>query len=301
MLNIQFLETFIRIAEFGSFSKTASKLNVSQSAVSQQVEVLEKYFGVQLFKRSIRGVELTPEGNILLKYSKSIIDNLELAKKEIADSLGKIKGVLKISSSTIPGEHILPRFFINFRREFPEMSYQIEVNDSEISLNKLREGLIDLAAVGSLENEREFDFIVLAEEELVLAVPANHELTTKETLDLQEIVKYPYLIREKTSGTRRESERILLKAGIEIKNLQIIAELNTTESILTAISEGLGISLISSIAASKFERTGLIKCIRLPAHLSAKRKLYLVKQKATEGKTSKLLETFWEFVKRTNK
>ena len=301
MLNIQFLETFIRIAEFGSFSKTASKLNVSQSAVSQQVEVLEKYFGVQLFERSIRGVELTPEGNILLKYSKSIIDNLELAKKEIADSLGKIKGVLKISSSTIPGEHILPRFFINFRREFPEMSYQIEVNDSEISLNKLREGLIDLAAVGSLENEREFDFIVLAEEELVLAVPANHELTTKETLDLQEIVKYPYLIREKTSGTRRESERILLKAGIEIKNLQIIAELNTTESILTAISEGLGISLISSIAASKFERTGLIKCIRLPAHLSAKRKLYLVKQKATEGKTSKLLETFWEFVKRTNK
>ncbi|MDD1779102.1 MAG: LysR family transcriptional regulator [Candidatus Helarchaeota archaeon] len=300
MLNIQFLETFIRIAEFGSFSRTASKLNVSQSAVSQQVEVLEKYFGAELFERSIKGVELTPEGNILLKYSKSIIDNLELAKKEIADSLGKIKGVLKISSSTIPGEHILPRFFINFRKEFPEMSYQIEVNDSEISLNKLREGLIDLAAVGSLESEKEFDFIVLAEEELVLAVPANHDLATKKALDLQEIVKYPYLIREKTSGTRRESERILLKAGIEIKKLQIIAELNTTESILTAISEGLGISLISSIAASKFEQTGLIKCIKLPAKLSAKRKLYLVKQKAEEGKESKLLKTFWEFIKKTN-
>lgn len=301
MLNIQFLETFIRIAEFGSFSRTASKLNVSQSAVSQQVEVLEKYFGAQLFERSIKGVQLTIEGKLLLKYSKFIVDYLELAKKEIADSLGKIKGVLKISSSTIPGEHILPRFFINFRKEFPEMSYQIEVNDSEISLNKLREGLIDLAAVGSLENEKEFDSIVLAEEELVLAVPANHELANKETIDLQTIVKYPYLIREKTSGTRRESERILVKAGINIKNLEIIAELNTTESILTAISEGLGISLISSIAASKFEKTGLIKCIKLPANLSAKRKLYLVKQKVAEGKSSKLLETFWDFVKKTNK
>lgn len=300
MLNIQFLETFIRIAEFGSFSKTASKLNVSQSAISQQVEVLENYFGAKLFERSIKGVELTIEGKILLKYSKSILDYLELAKKEIEESLGEIKGVLKISSSTIPGEHILPKFFINFKKEYPEMSYQIEVNDSEISLNKLREGLMDLAAVGSLENEKEFDSIVLAEEELVLAVPANHELATKGIIDLQEIVKYPYLIREKTSGTRRESEKILLKEGISIKNLQIIAELNTTESILTAISEGLGISLISSIAASKFEKTGLIKCLRLPAYLSAKRKLYLVKKKAEKGKSSNLLETFWDFVRKTN-
>jgi DNA-binding transcriptional LysR family regulator len=301
MLNIQFLETFIRIVEFGSFSKTAANLNISQSAVSQQVQVLEKYFGAQLFERSIKGAELTIEGKILSKYSKTIIDSLELAKREIASSLREIKGVLKISSSTIPGEHILPKFFSQFRKEFPDMSYQIEVNDSEISLNKLREGLVDLAAVGSLENEKEFDCIVLAEEELVLAVPANHKLATEEGIDLKEIEHHPYLSREKTSGTRRESERILQKAGVDISKLKIVAELNTTESILTAISEGLGISLISSIAASKFERTGLIKCIKLPTKLSAKRKLYLVKQKAEEWKASKLLETFWEFVKKTNK
>jgi DNA-binding transcriptional LysR family regulator len=301
MLKIQFLKTFIRIVEFGSFSKTASNLNVSQSAISQQVEVLENYFGAKLFERSIKGVELTAEGNILLKYSKFIWDYLELAKKEITDSIGEIKGFLKISSSSIPGEHILPKFIINFKKNYPDISYQIEVNDSEISLNKLRDGLIDLAAVGSLENEKEFESIVLAEEELVLAVPANHELAVKDIIDPQDILNYPYLIREKTSGTRKESEKILNKEGISIKDLQIVAELNTTESILTAISEGLGISLISSIAASKFEKTGLIKCLKLPAYLSAKRKLYLVKKKAEEGKSSNLLETFWEFVKKSNK
>ena len=301
MLNIQFLETFIRIAEFGSFSRAASKLNVSQSAISQQVEVLENYFGAKLFERSIKGVELTVEGKILLKYSKSILDYLGLAKKEIEESLGEIKGVLKISASTIPGEHILPKFLINFKKEYPNVSYQIEVNDSEISLNKLREGLIDLAATGSLENEKKFDSIVLAEEELVLAVPANHELANKEVIDLQEIIKYPYLIREKTSGTRRESEKLLMKKGIYTKDLQIIAELNTPESILTAVSEGLGISLISSIAALKFEKARSIKCLKLPASLSPTRKLYLVKQRAGDGKVRALLETFWDFMKKTNK
>jgi LysR family transcriptional regulator, transcriptional activator of the cysJI operon len=123
---------------------------------------------------------------------------------------------------------------------------------------------------------------------------------SKNLNNLRDIIKYPYLIREKTSGTRKESEKIFNREGISVKDLQIVAELNTTESILTAVSEGLGISLISSIAAFKYEKSSLIKCIKLPANLSAKRKLYLVKLKTAEGKTSKLLETFWEFVKRTN-
>lgn len=300
VLNIQFLETFIRIVEFGSFSKTAAKLNVSQSAISQQIEVLEKYFGAKLFERNIKGVELTSEGNILMKYSKTILDNLELAKKEIEESLGEIKGVLKISTSTIPGEHILPKFFINFKKDYPSVNFQIEVNDSEISLNKLRDRTIDLAAVGSLDNERDFDCIVLAEEELVLAVPINHELANKDIRSLRDIIKYPYLVREKSSGTRKESEKIFNQEGLSIKDLQIVTELNTTESILTAISEGLGISIISSIAASKYEKSGLIKCLRL-RNLSTKRKLYLIKNKEIDGKSSNLLNTFWDFIKKTNR
>ena len=101
-------------------------------------------------------------------------------------------------------------------------------------------------------------------------------------------------MREQTSGTRKESERILEKAGISPTSLQIVGELNTTESILTAISEGLGISLISAIAAAKVEKTGLIKCLQLPSAIASKRKLFLVKRKTQK---STLIEEFWEFVK----
>ncbi|MFX1299291.1 MAG: selenium metabolism-associated LysR family transcriptional regulator [Promethearchaeota archaeon] len=297
-LNLHFLETFTKIVEFGSFSKTAQNLNISQSAISQQIDVLEKYFAVKLFERSIKGVILTEEGKILLKHAKNIKGSIEIAKMEIARSLGEIRGTLRISSSTIPGEHILPKFTIKFLQSHPNVNFRIEVNDSDISLAKLVEEKVDLAAVGSLEEGEEFESLQLAEEELVLAVPIDHQLAQKNIVDPKEILRYSYISREKTSGTRKESEKILRKAGISPDDLQIIGELNTTESILTAVSEGLGISLISSIAASKMEKTGLIKCLQLPNSISSRRKLYLVKRKVEKNQENKILTEFWEFVKK---
>lgn len=294
-LNLHFLETLTKIVEFGSFSKTAQHLNLSQSAISQQIDVLEKYFGVKLFERSIKGVELTEQGKILLKYSNLIQESLLNAKKEILDSLGEIKGTIKISSSTIPGEHILPKYIIKCKKKYPSINFQIEVNDTEISLTKLKNEVVDLAAVGSLDDEKGFEIIDLAEEELVLAVPKDHELAREGLNNIDDILKYSYIFRESTSGTRKESEKILEKAGIKSKDLQIVGELNTTESILTAIAEGLGISIVSYIAASKIEKSGLIKCLRLP-NISTKRKLYLVKKRGKEETESSPLKTFWEFV-----
>ncbi|NVM55312.1 MAG: LysR family transcriptional regulator [Candidatus Helarchaeota archaeon] len=296
-LNLHFLEIFTKIVEFGSFSKTALNLNLSQSAISQQIEVLEKYFGAKLFERSIKGVQLTDEGKILKKYCDNILDNVKMAKMEIARSLGEIKGILRISSSTIPGEHILPKYIIQFKKKYPNIEFEIEVNDSEISLNRLREGIVDLAAVGSLDESEKFDFKTLAEEELVLVVPKDHELVKKGLDNLKDISKYSYIFREKTSGTRKESEKILKTAGIKIGDLEIVGELNTTESILTAISEGLGISLVSSIAASKLEKTGLVKCLKL-LNISTARKLYLVKKKQEDRTESQLTKAFWNFVKK---
>ncbi len=291
------METFIRIVKFGSFSKVAQNLNRSQSAISQQMGVLEGYFGAKLFERSIKGVVLTEEGKILKKYCESILDNINLAKIEIEKSLGEFKGTIKLSSSTIPGEHILPKYLIKFKKRNPNIDFEIEVNDSEISLNRLRDDLIDLAAVGFIDDKKAFNTITLAEEELVLVVPKNHELSQKGISDINDIAKYSFIFREMTSGTRRESEKVFKKLGIEIEDLQIVGELNTTESILTAISEGLGISIVSSIAASKLEKTGLVECLHLPG-ISIKRKLYLVKKKVKEAKESPLLNEFWDFVKK---
>ncbi|MHA1377106.1 MAG: LysR substrate-binding domain-containing protein [Candidatus Helarchaeota archaeon] len=301
-LNLDFLKTFTKIVEYGSFSKTASILGITQSAISQQMETLESYFSTKLFNRTIKGVDLTEEGKIILKRSKNILDEIELAKNEIATSLKEIRGTIKLSASTIPIDHILPKYVTKFEGLNPNVNFEIEANPSEISLMRLIDGQVDLAAVGSLfeyDQKEKLDIILLAEEELCIVVSKNHELSKKDNVTKEDIMKYPFILRESASGTRKETEKILNALGLSFDKLKISFELNTTESILTAISEDIGISIISSIAASKLEAAGLVKCLLLPKDVSSKRKLYLVKLKEKKFE-KKLINSFWEFVKNYN-
>ena len=299
-IKLKYLENFLKIVELGSFSKAANQLDMSQSAISQQMENIEKYFGVKIFTRSIKGVSLTEEGKILLKRTKLIIDNFHLAKAEIEEKIKGISGILKISSSTTPGQHILPIYFSKFQRKNPKIKFQDEINDTTTSFNKLLNKEVDLAGVGSLINDVDsIEYIILAEEELVLVVPPDHELSNKKIISPSDILKFPYISRESTSGTRIESEKLLRKMGISPKKLRIFCELTTTESVLTAVSEGMGISLISSIAASKAEAANLVKCIRLSDSELIKRKLYLIRLKNHDTKNH-LINLFWDFVKKTS-
>lgn len=101
-------------------------------------------------------------------------------------------------------------------------------------------------------------------------------------MKLNEILKYPYINREEASGTRKETERILLEAKIPPQKLNVVLELGSTQAVITAVSEGKGISIISSIAARKAEKSGLIKTVKISA-------------------TQKLYENFTCYAKRRNR
>lgn len=294
-IKLSYLENFLTISKIGSFSKSADHLKISQSAISQQMETLESYFGTQLFKRSTKGVSLTETGEILLKRVKVIVDQIKLIKAEIGEK--ELRQMIKISASTIPGEHILPKYYAKFKSDNPNVEFQIDINDTATSLNKLFEESVDFAAVGSLMGyDEKIDRIVLAEEELVLVVPKDHELASEENINFKEILKYPYISREPASGTRIESEKLLENIGIPPEDLKIICELTTTESVLSGVADGMGISIISSIAAKKMEAAGLVKVLK-PKDFNSKRKLFLVKLKDKSFK-NQLVERFWDFVKK---
>ena len=141
--------------------------------------------------------------------------------------------------------------------------------------------------------EEKFDYIQVGQEDLVLIVPCNHMLAKQESVTLNEIIKYPFIDREETSGTRKEIERLLENNNLNLRKLRVALELGSTESIVTAVSEGRGVSIISSIAAKKGSAAGLVKTIKIKEAKNP-RKLYIVRPKRTLSKTS---EAFWEFCK----
>lgn len=113
----------------------------------------------------------------------------------------------------------------------------------------------------------------------------------KESIKLSEILKYPYINREETSGTRIEVERMLKEAGIPPQKLNTVLELASTQAVITAVSEGIGVSVISSIAAQKAENAWLIKALRIE-QVKSTRKFYLLKPKK---ELNKICQTFWNF------
>jgi LysR family transcriptional regulator, transcriptional activator of the cysJI operon len=294
-IRLDYLKTFLIVAKTRSFSIAARELKITQGAVSHHIAALEEYFGAELFKRAANGVETTAAGEILAKAAEKISSEVETAKVGISETKQNLSGVIRINVSSIPGEHIIPSLVAEFQKKHPNVKFKIRAEDSINSLQNLENGQVDFAAVGTIEGYREkLETLELGEEELVIIVPIKHELANRKAVKLNDALKFPYVNREETSGTRKEIERILQDSAISPTKLKTTLELGSTESVITAVSEGRGISIVSSIASKKAQAAGLVKVLRIEG-VDSTRKLYMVKPKRPLMKVS---EAFWEFCKK---
>lgn len=298
-MRFDYLKTFLTVAKTRSFSIAAKELRTTQGTVSHHIAALEEYFDAILFKRTIKGVELTDSGKILKENAEQILGEVESTKAKISSTKDQFAGVIKIAASTIPGEHIIPGLIAKFQEKYPHVRFKIKAEDSMNSLESLEANEVDFAVVGSLKGfSDKFDAIEVAEDKLVLIVPNDHELSKKKSTKLNEILKYPYINREESSGTRQEVEKMLEDSKILPSKLDTKLELGSTEAVITAVSEANGVSIISSIAAKKAQSAGLIKIINFQ-DVAATRKLYLIKPTRPLSQAS---ESFWDFCnKRTLK
>jgi len=293
-IRFDYLNTFLTVTRTHSFSVAAKELKTSQGTVSHHIAALEAYFDAELFKRTANGVEVTDAGATLKETAEKILQQAQDAKARISTAKQHLAGTIKIAASTIPGEHIIPSLTAEFQKKYPNVKFKIQAQDSLNSLNSLQANDADFAAVGTMQGfEEKFDFLQIGEDQLVLLVPCNHPLAKHKSVKLSAILPYDFINREESSGTRLEIECLLQKNNISSSQLKVALELGSTESVITAVSEGRGISIISSIAAKKAQAAGLIKIINVDEAKNP-RKLYIVKPKKTLLKTS---EAFWEFSK----
>ncbi len=293
-IRFDYLNTFLTVARTRSFSVAAKELKTSQGTVSHHIAALEEFFDAELFKRAANGVEVTEAGATLKEAAEKILQQAHDAKAKISSAKRTLSGTIRIVASTIPEEHIIPGLIAEFQAKYPEVRFKIKAQDSLNSLASLNTNDADFAAVGTTQGfEEKFDFIQIGEDQLVLIVPCNHELAKCKSVKLSEALKYPAIIREETSGTRLESEKLLEANKIAFEDVKVAFEVGSTESVITAVSEGRGISVISSIAAAKAQAAGLVKVISIVEAKNA-RKLYMVRPKRALLKPA---EAFWEFSK----
>ncbi len=296
-MNIEFLRNFVKLTQYKSFSELAKDLSVSQSTLSHQISQLEKEFGnIKLIDRTTRSFELTKEGGILLTYAEKILKLYDSCKEELSKFSKNLTEDIFITTSTIPGEYILPNFITNFSNKYSNVNFQILINNSRESLNLLNKNKADFAGIGSFMNyeKEKFDYIEIGKDEMVFICSPNHQIIKKEEnqINFAELIKYPFINREIGSGTRNIIEQQF--SEYDLLNSQL--EINDNDSIISAVSGSDNISILSSFIAKRAEKAGLIKIVHIKEYaVIATRALFFIKLK--EKELTGLKKKFWEYVK----
>ena len=289
------LKVFCTVAETKSFSKASEIIRLTQPAVSLQIQALEEIYGTKLFNRSGCIITLTPAGEVLYKYAKEINTLYTAAEKELGAFTGQVKGVVTIGASSTIGNYVLPAVIAEFRKKYPKVAVHLVTANTKTIVDYLNAGGIDIALVEGEVKKQKLIVEKLIPDEMVLIMHPLHPWARKSIVSIFDVAKEPFIFREEGSGTRQMIEKYLIKHGISPQSIKVVFIMGSTESIKSAVEEGLGVSIVSKWAAKKEIRYGTLKTASLKEGRFM-RDFSLLYRKAKD--TSFTLDKFLTFLKK---
>lgn len=258
-MQLKQLELFLQVAQLRSFSKAAEALYLTQPTVSAHIAALEEELGVRLVVRSTKELRLTAPGRVLSRYAAEILGLCQRAAQDVRTAASAITGTLSIAASTVPSQYLLPQVLPLLRQRYPDVFFQIRQGDSSQVTQWMAEHGAELGLVGAPVQRVGLLCVPFFTERLVIITPNIPEYQALQgEMPVEVLKKAPYLVREPGSGTRKQGEQYLRGIGVDPKELCLAAQLESTESILQGVKNGLGISILSGCAAREGVEEGKI-------------------------------------------
>ncbi len=238
------LAAFCEVVERRSFSDAASRLRVTQPAVSQQVRALEQRLGTQLLDRSGRRVEPTEAGLRLYRGAQRLLALEEQLLEELGRPEGPLGGTLEIGASTGPAAIVLPLLLCEFQRGNPEVRVELSVSDTQSVVELVADRRLELGIVGAARRHRSVAFEPFFRDQVILVCPPAHPFAGR-SVELDELAKGPMILMQQGAGVRQMLEDELRKGGRRLRDLEVPLELGLQESVRSAVQAGYGVSFIS--------------------------------------------------------
>ena len=255
---LDYYRLFYETARFRSFSAAAQHLYISQSAISQCIQQLEKDLGVSLFVRTRRGISLTAEGKILFAKVESAIAAIEQGENQLERLRHLEAGELKIAAGDTITTHFLLSYLERFHATYPHVRIEMASSYSTGTLSLVKEGKADLAFVNMpIEDE---EFVIRPCLAVCDAFVCGAEYQTKEVYSWEEVARLPLILLEDNSTSRRHLDRLFARRGVSLTP-QI--EVAVHDLLLRFASIHLGVSCVTEQFASEELQAGLVKKLRL--------------------------------------
>ncbi|QRM47237.1 LysR substrate-binding domain-containing protein [Rhizobium sp. BG4] len=261
-MTLEQLRVFIAVAERQHLTKAAEAINLTPSAVSASIKSLEDSSGVQLFDRVGRGIQLTANGRAFLKEARETVSRASAAARFLSDLAGLHRGHLEIQASQTIVNYWLPQRVMRFRERYPAITVGVEMGNTVSVAEAVISGDAEL---GFIEGEFEHPLLsskVIAEDQMLVFTMSGW---IDSTIRAEDINRYPWVTRERGSGTRSFFETSIQHLGFAAESLNVVLTHPSNEAVLSAVRGGGCVACLSQAVVEPFLASG--EMIRLPLDL----------------------------------
>lgn len=238
-MNHSQLRAFHAVAIQGSFTRAAAALNVTQPTLSGQVKALEEAYGVKLFERRGRGIEITGLGRVLLEVTRQLFGAEAEARQILSTARGLLAGELRLGADS--PYNAIPLLAV-FGGRYPAIGRALSFGNSRKVLQELFDKKCDVAVLPELQSDERLHAVPLKRDRLVVFVERGHPWSRRRTIRLRDLAGQPLILREPGSTTRAVFERVIARAGVVPGE---VLEIGSREGVREAVAAGLGIGVVN--------------------------------------------------------
>ena len=302
------LKIFLAVAEHLHFTRAADTLYLTQPAVSSAITNLETEYGIKLFHRIGRRVEITESGKYLQIEARKILAQVAATEQGLRELSNFQRGELSLGSSLTIGNYWLPEKISQFQIDYPHITINFTLANTNAICLGTATGKFDLGLIEG-EVKPSLASVLIQEpfgsDRLLLVVGKSHPWFGQKQVKLSELTKTAWIMRESGSGTQQRLEEGLISWGIKLSQLQVKLVLNTGEMIKTILEDSEGVAGISELMVAKEIKLGILSSLRIiDDRVKKAHELQLIrpflKIKHRERFQSKASEAFEKFISFVN-
>lgn len=253
------LEIFVAISRTGSVSRAAEEVFLSQSAASTALSELERQYNTQLFDRIGKSLQINETGRQILPLAVELLDRADTLNNTLNGHQGY--GLMNIGATLTIGNYLAPLLAAEFLSTQPDSQIKLQVHNTRTIIQQISNYELDIGLIEGVCHHPDIEVKRWMEDDLVVFCAPDHPLMKQSKVDLEELIKTPWILREKGSGTRETFDHAFHHYHSQ---LNIRLELEHTEAIKRAVESGLGIGCISRLALKEAFRRGSLAPIEMP-------------------------------------
>ncbi len=253
-MSLRYLRIFIKVYQEKNITKAAKKLHMAQPAVSRTIQEMEKNYGISLFDRLNHKIYPTRKADELYARAVQIIDSFDVMEEMLRND--NENEMIHIGGTMTIGNFVFPIVVSEFKKRYPSVHVKITISNSADIQKKILDNELDFAIVEENVKVAHLQTEYFYTDNMCLVYSNEHEINNKKSIDLKELVDYPFLLREKGSATRSYLEHIFAVHDLVIEETW---ESTSTQALINAVSNGIGISILPEKLVQRDLQEGRIK------------------------------------------